>query len=128
MIIGVIGTRRRNLLEDFKEVEKVFLRIYKPGDIICSGLCPLGGDRFANMLKCKYNLPYIWHPPDWSQGRFAGFERNTFIAQDSDVLIARVHPDRTGGTEDTIRKFLSLKKDPSKLILVVDKSPLNEFF
>lgn len=38
-IIGVIGARIRDSEEDFKEVEKIFLRYYSEGDIICSGLC-----------------------------------------------------------------------------------------
>ena len=38
-------------------------------------------------------------------GKSAGFTRNTDIARDADVLIACVAKDRTGGTEDTIRKW-----------------------
>jgi hypothetical protein len=38
------------------------------------------------------------------------------FARDADVLIACAAPDRKGGTEDTIRKYLKLGK--TRLILV----------
>jgi len=41
---------------------------------------------------------------------------NTYIARDSDILIACVSKDRKGGTEDTIKKYLKLGKN--KLYLV----------
>ena len=48
--------------------------------------------------------------------RAAGFIRNTPIAGHADILIACVSDDRTGGTEDTIKKYEEMgKKD---LILV----------
>ena len=119
--IGIVGTRRRDTDEDFTAVEKAFLEIYKPGDMICSGLCPRGGDRFAVVLSTKYHIPSLWFPPDWGKyGRSAGFMRNTLIAQVSDVLIACVAPNRTGGTEDTIRKFTLLGK--KNLVIVSPKA------
>jgi hypothetical protein len=48
-------------------------------------------------------------------GPGAGFLRNTDIAKDADVLIAVVAADRTGGTEDTIRKVQKMGK---RVILV----------
>lgn len=117
MIIGIIGTRRRDSLQDFKIVENAFLKVYKPGDTICSGLCSKGGDRFAVILVQKYKVEPLWFPANWKLGRHAGFLRNTNIAKSSDILIACVSEDRTGGTEDTIKKFINFgKKD--KLILV----------
>ena len=108
--IGIIGTRRRDGEDDFQIVKKTFLSVYEPGDTICSGLCPKGGDRFAVILQERYNTPYLWFPAEWSKyGRSAGFIRNSDIASNSDVLIACVARDRTGGTEDTIRKFIKLK-------------------
>ena len=53
------------------------------------------------------------------KSRGAGFVRNGDIAKDSDVLIACVAPDRTGGTEDTIKKFLKLKTE--KCLFLVKK-------
>ena len=109
--IGVIGTRRRNSTKDLIIVEDAFLEFYETGDIICSGLCPEGGDRFAVMIQEKYNIPKIWHPAEWEKyGKAAGFIRNSYIARDSDILIACVSEDRKGGTEDTIKKYRKLGK------------------
>ena len=109
--IGIIGTRRRDTDDDFLLTEKAFLKVRQSGDRICSGLCPKGGDRFAVMLAKMYNIPTLWFPADWEKhGRAAGFIRNTDIAHESDVLIACVAIDRTGGTEDTITKFEKLGK------------------
>ena len=118
MIIGIIGSRRRNTDEDFEKVEKVFLEIYKQGDSICSGGCTRGGDYFAEVIAQKHNIPIKIFPANWKQyGRIAGFKRNTNIAETSDVIIACVAPDRTGGTEDTLKKFQRIKPN-SKIILV----------
>lgn len=108
--IGIIGSRRRNAPEDFLKVQEAFCQIYEEGDRICSGLCPRGGDSFAVTLKQIWDAPYVWHRAKWrdeknNYRRWAGFERNTNIAYDSDILIACVAADRKGGTEDTIKKF-----------------------
>ena len=117
MKIGVIGSRRRDTDRDYEEVEKEFLTIYKNGDTIVSGGCPKGGDRFAEILAKKYDVPITIYPANWDKfGRGAGFIRNTSIARDSDILIACVASDRMGGTEDTIKKFLKMNK--KGLILV----------
>jgi hypothetical protein len=105
--IGVIGTRRKDGYDDFYRVCEKFYEIYKVGDTICSGLCPKGADRFAVIIQKEENIPYLWFPADWKKyGKKAGFERNIDIAICSDVLIAMVADDRTGGTEDTINKFI----------------------
>lgn len=116
-VIGIIGTRRRDTEADLKKVNDAFLKVYEEGDKICSGLCPKGGDRFAVILAKLYKVPTIWYPAEWNlYGRGAGFKRNLYIARDSDILIACVASDRTGGTEDTIKKYLRMGKN--KLILV----------
>ncbi len=122
--IGVIGTRQRDGEGDLLKVWDVFQNVYVPGDSICSGLYPKGGDRFAVLIADRLQLPSdkrIWHPPDWDKfGKSAGFIRNGHIARDSDVIIACVALDRTGGTEDTIKKFLNDKKDkPRRNIILV---------
>ena len=117
--IGIIGTRRRNTLEDYKLVVEEFLKHYEEGDIICSGGCPEGGDKFAHMIHKKYCVPYLEFPANWDKnGKLAGFIRNTDIAKWSDICIACVAENRLGGTEDTIRKFLKLGKGENKLFLV----------
>jgi len=68
-------------------------------------------------LATQYKTKTIWYPADWNQyGKAAGFIRNTYIARDSDVLIACVADDRIGGTEDTIRKYLKTGK--TNLIII----------
>ena len=116
-VIGIVGTRRRDTDEDLKKVNDAFLKVFEEGDIICSGLCPKGADRFAVIISNLYKVEPIWYPADWKKyGKAAGFIRNTYIAQESDVLIACVAPDRKGGTEDTIKKYQKLRK--TRLILV----------
>ena len=116
--IGIIGTRRRNTDNDFLLVEEASLKVFQQGDRICSGKCPKGGDRFAVLLADFHNTPTLWFPADWQRyGRGAGFIRNTDIARESDVLIACVAKDRTGGTEDTIIKWMQFH--PSRPVILV---------
>jgi hypothetical protein len=115
--IGIIGTRRRDGSVSYKKVEESFFEIYEDGDRIVSGGCPKGGDRFAEVIAKKYGIPILIFYPNWDKyKKGAGLVRNTFIAQNSDVLIACVATDRKGGTEDTIKKFL--KKDVVDLRII----------
>ena len=109
-IIGIVGTRRRNSNKDYKIIKAKFLELYRDGDFICSGLCPKGGDRFAFLLANLYIPPdrRLWFPPEWEKyGKTAGFIRNTKMARVSEYLIACIAKDRKGGTEDTIKKFIT---------------------
>lgn len=117
--IIIIGSRRRDdAVADWLIIENDFLKIYVPGDIIVSGGCPKGGDRFAEALSAKYQVPIIIFPADWKRfGRGAGFIRNTDIAKNGDVLIACVAPDRKGGTEDTIKKFKKFNPEGEVILL-----------
>lgn len=106
--IGIIGSRRRNETDDYLLVEKAFFKIYKPGDWIVSGGCSKGGDRFAEMIAKSCGIPILIFYPAWKTlGRGAGFARNSQIAYHSDVLIACVASDRTGGTENAIGQFIN---------------------
>ena len=116
MVIGIVGSRRRNTDRDYLLCAETFWSVYRSGDSIVSGGCPKGGDRFAEILASRYNIPIKIHYPNWTlYGKSAGFQRNGLIASDCDMLIAVVSSDRTGGTEDTICKTQKLKK---KIILV----------
>ena len=104
--IIIIGSRRRDTTEDFIKTKKCFLGIYEKGDMIVSGGCPKGGDRFAEILAREYDVPIKIFRAEWTTwGRTAGFIRNTDIAKSGNRIIACVAPDRTGGTEDTVKKF-----------------------
>lgn len=118
--IGIIGSRRRDCINDLELVFERFLELYKPGDVIVSGGCPKGGDAFAEIIVEVLGLPddqFILHEAKWNKyGKAAGFKRNTYIAQDSDIILACVAEDRKGGTEDTIKKYLSLRKEQLHLV------------
>lgn len=111
-IIGIVGSRRRNTDDDYQKTLDKFFEVYEVGDTIVSGGCPKGGDCFAERIAKENDIPIVIYHPDWQKyGRPAGMIRNTFIAEDADVLIAVVASDRTGGTEDTIQKFKKMGKD-----------------
>jgi hypothetical protein len=108
MNIGIIGSRRRNTENDLQKITNTFhnLQSEHKDIIIISGGATKGGDRFAEIIACLQKIPIKIFYADWDKyGKIAGFQRNTDIAKNSDILIACVHPDRTGGTEDTIKKF-----------------------
>jgi len=111
--IGIIGTRSKNHPKYQQLIIDYLNHIWEEGDKLVSGGCPKGGDYYANEIAKLYGLTITIHYPEWrKKGKSAGFIRNTKIAEDSDVLIAIVSDDRTGGTEDTIKKYLKLgKKD-----------------
>ena len=127
--IGIIGTRRRNTRTDFIDVKDAFFSVYEDGDWIVSGRCPKGGDAFAEKIAKDFGIPILIFEARWNHkwieeerkfirkyNKAAGFIRNTPIAEYSDILISCVHPDRTGGTENTIKKF---KKLPNKGALIL---------
>lgn len=136
--IGIVGSRKRDTERDYHAVRKAFLKVYHPGDSIISGGCPKGGDHFAECISQDLKVPITIHLPDKTQldakllkanprAAYAVINnaRNTLIANGADVLIACVSKDRTGGTEDTIKKFCKRfgRKEASlveegKLILV----------
>lgn len=115
MIIGIVGTRRRDTEDDYLKVLIEFHKVYKDGDEIVSGGCPEGGDRFAEVIAKRLQIPIKIYYARWKKlGKCAGFVRNGDIARDANILIACVSSDRTGGTEDTIKKF----GEKGELILV----------
>ena len=83
--------------------------MYKEGDMIVSGGCPKGGDKFAEILADMYDIPIKIFKAKWRvngrYNKYAGFERNTLVAEYGTDMIACVAKDRKGGTEDTIKKF-----------------------
>jgi hypothetical protein len=117
MVIGIVGSRRRNTWKDYEIVTKEFFKWYVPRDSIVSGDCRKGAEHFAENIARKYHIPIRVYKANWDlYGKVAGFKRNTLIAQDAQILIACVASDRKGGTEDTIKKFEKLHP-PRKAII-----------
>ena len=119
--IIIIGTRTRNEEEDFQSVYNEFKKWYNNGDIIISGGCPKGGDRFAEIIASRLGLTeangkLIIHRPKkplkhalqyvWVK---VFYDRNTVVAneaEDDTVIIACVSKSKTGGgTGDTLSKI-----------------------
>lgn len=119
--IGIIGTRKRNIITDYILVKDAFFEIYEEGDWIVSGHCKKGGDAFAEKIAFDYGIPILLFPPKKGKNKKESiselFARNTSVAKTIDVVIAcLVNPydesieeilkRKTGGTEDTLRKFV----------------------
>jgi hypothetical protein len=126
-VIGIVGTRQRDYKADWGVLKLAFLVHYKDGDIICSGGCPKGADKFAKDIATTGKLPYLEFPADWDKhGKAAGFIRNTQIAEACDILIATVVESseakggtHKGGTEDTIRKFKQFMKEELEMFALM---------
>ena len=113
--VGVVGSRRRNLVEDRRLIEDKLDELLgrdEEGLWLVSGGCKQGADRFAEEIARERRWPITIFYANWAwQGRAAGPIRNTHIANECDVLVACVAEDRTGGTEDTVRKAELLGKE-----------------
>jgi len=118
-IIGIVGARCRNTELDYCKTRKAFWSVARRGDLIVSGGCHKGGDWFAERIASVDRFPIRVHLPNKSKldstlallnyrAAYAqiAYARNVLIANDADVLIAVVAPDRKGGTEHTIKCFL----------------------
>ena len=126
--IIIIGSRRRDSVEDYHCVLREFKKWYDYGDVLVSGGCPKGGDLFAEVIANNLQIPIIIHYPKkplpglpkWDYAKVM-YERNTVVvneAEEDTVVIACVSPDRKGGTEDTIKKWRSRKFDGNLLRIV----------
>lgn len=123
--IGIIGTRKRNIITDYQITRDAFFEIYEDGDWIVSGHCPKGGDAFAEKIAFNYGIPILLFPPK-KRIKKEFFARNTLIAQNSDVIIAcLMRPSepiedilsrQSGGSEDTLKKFV---KDNNKERIII---------
>lgn len=103
--IAIIGSRRRT---DRHSVEAAVAGL-AAGDIVISGGCR-GIDRWAVETAAALGLETKEHRPDLegvrNRGEAAGryHARNQAVVNDTDRIIAFPSPDRSGGTEDTIRR------------------------
>jgi hypothetical protein len=121
MKLGVVGSRRRNSQKDKNLIRNAILTL-KPDELV-SGGCYAGADKFAEEISIELNIPIKIFYPKIKNG-MQKFEmtkeyyaRNKEIAEYSDVLLAVVAKDRTGGTEHTIRCFIK-KNGINNLIII----------
>ena len=107
MRVAIVGSRRRT---DRESVEHLVDSL--PEDtVIVSGGCR-GVDTWAKEAAEARDLEVVEHLPQWPRPyrKMSYFEmvevfyaRNRRIVEDAEVVYAFVAPDRTGGTENTIK-------------------------
>ena len=128
--IGVIGTRKRNTGEAWKKVDAILLDVYEDGDWIVSGGCKKGADHFGvKFAEREGGIMLTLYPNYKRYGRGAPIVRNGQVADNSDMIVACVmNPEdgidkvlarKTGGTEDTLRKFAKRVNDFKEKIILV---------
>lgn len=118
MKIGIVGSRRRL---DKKNICDFVRTLDKEKDVVVSGGCK-GVDKWAVDLakrlgmKTEVFLPIL-------EGRMSRWEivqayyaRNKKIAKNSDMVVAFVMNDRTGGTENTLEHCTELSKPTMTLL------------
>jgi hypothetical protein len=105
MRIGIVGSRRRT---DRGTVIACIAELVPKTVVVTGGA--IGPDRWAEQAARSRGLDVVVHAPDlgevstrWQANR-RYYARNQAIVDDSDRIIAFVAADRTGGTEDTIRR------------------------
>jgi predicted Rossmann fold nucleotide-binding protein DprA/Smf involved in DNA uptake len=111
MRVGIVGSRRRT---DRDTVDTAIAAL-AAGTVVITGGAK-GPDRWAEQAARTRGLEVVVHEPDldgvrvrWQAAeRF--YARNQRIVDDADMVIAFVAPDRTGGTEDTIRRAVRAGK------------------
>lgn len=125
--IGIIGSRERVSKVDYEKVEKALFNIYEDGDWLVSGHCSSGADNFCEIIMERFGIPTLLFPARWkdwkNNWRFnkrAGFERNVWIAENSDTIIACISPDGRfeGGTGNALKSFLGMGNAVDDIIFV----------
>lgn len=115
---GIVGSRRRNTLRDIKIVNRLVEWLLEKHEtvVIVSGGCPQGADAFAERAAELWGTPKrIYHiDKEGANTRWEftnrAYSRNKKIAETSTAVFALVSEDRTGGTENTIKHALDLKR------------------
>lgn len=142
MIVGIVGSRRRNTKEDYLNLCWKIVELERNNNTltkkIVTGDCSEGGDKFARKIADdtedieldvkKIKDPFTEEEMDFKNHRYFDYfimcnifyRRDEEIArEDLDYLIALVAPDRKGGTEYTIEYFKRCHKDwEDKLIIL----------
>lgn len=119
--LGIIGSRKRNTEHD-KQLILDKVKELNP-DVIISGGCAKGADKFAESIAEELEIDKDIKYPDIKPGMNylelckAYYARNKLIAENCDILIALVAPNRKGGTENTIKYFLKCNNKNNLIIL-----------
>ena len=92
-VIGIVGSRSRNSVDDYNLVVNKLIEIVRLNNIeyfmICSGGASTGADDFAKHIAEKSEVPLLLFLPNWeNRGKAGGPLRNKKIAENSDYLIA----------------------------------------
>jgi hypothetical protein len=111
MRVAIIGSRRRT---DRKTIDAAVAAL-PLGTVVVTGGAR-GPDRWADQAAQGRGLEVVVYVPglDGVRTRWQAadryYARNQQIVDDAEMIIAFVAPDRTGGTEDTIRRALCAGK------------------
>lgn len=126
--IGIVGSRKyKDMDKIIRVVEEAIERFGEENICIVSGGCPTGADRIAKEIALTSNIKYeeynpshsSWnqysvYPEEWFGKKYKiknFFERNTFIAEASDYIVAFIpNGVKADGTKDTISKAKKLNK------------------
>ena len=140
MIVGIVGSRRRNSQKD-REIlsyEVYKLNLIEKISKIVTGDCNEGADKTARDIcegteGIEPDIKRIKNPETGEEMDFNNhpwfeyyimthifYARNEEIAKEPlDYLIALVSPDRKGGTENTIKHFKRHHKDWEKKLIII---------
>jgi predicted Rossmann-fold nucleotide-binding protein len=130
--IGIVGSRIWTDRDKMSKVVKYCIKKYGSENICIVSGGAKGADSMGRELALENNLSYVeynpahtpwnkysgkpkeWYGKTYHVGHF--FERNTFIAEDSDILLAFIPENhQSNGTMDTVTKMRKLNK-PCKII------------
>ena len=98
MKVAIVGSR------NYHDLDKVtaYVKDLPQGTVIVSGGAR-GVDSRAARAAREAGLEVVEHIPDWSQGKGAGFTRNSAIVADADAMVA-FWDGNSHGTRDSINK------------------------
>ena len=108
--VGIVGSRRRDTASDFRKVWNAYDEILNRNSNDYLTIVSGGAYKGADGKMITY-FPFGHDTLDY-------YARNNRIAEESDILIACVAPDRKGGTENTILQFK--KHNPNGEIIIVE--------
>ncbi|KKM16481.1 hypothetical protein LCGC14_1685330 [marine sediment metagenome] len=140
MIVGIVGSRRRNSQKDRVILSYEVYKLNKIEQItkIVTGDCDKGADKttrdiYEGTEGIELDIKRIKNPETGEEMDFNNhpwfeyyimtqifYARNEEIAKEPlDYLIALVSPDRKGGTENTIKHFKRHHKDWEKKLIII---------